>query len=87
MKDKIIEYYVIKELIKNYNKDNKDNKLNYNDSNVELLKELNYVIDFSNSLITRLINKDNSVKYVELIRLLSYIDLDLYNTHGIMLND
>ena len=84
MKDKIIEYYVIKELVKNYNK---NNKLSYNDSNVELLKELDYVIDFSNSLITRLINKDNSVKYVELIRLLSYIDLDLYNAHGIMLND
>jgi hypothetical protein len=84
VKDKIIEYYVIKELINNYNK---DNKLDYNDSNVDLLKELNYVIDFSNSLITRLINKDNSVKYVELVRLLSYIDLDLYNTHGIMLND
>lgn len=84
MKDKIIEYYVIKELVKNYNK---NNKLSYNDSNVELLKELDYVIDFSNSLITRLINKDNSVEYVELIRLLSYIDLDLYNAHGIMLND
>lgn len=84
MKDKIIEYYVIKELVKNYNK---NNKLSYNDSNVELLKELDYVIDFSNSLITRLINKDNSVEYVELIRLLSYIDLDLYNAHGIVLND
>lgn len=84
MKDKIIEYYVIKELINNYNK---DNKLNYNDSNVDLLKELNYVIDFSNSLITRLINKDDSVKYVELVRLLNYIDLDLYTDHGIMLND
>lgn len=84
LKDYLLEYYLLRELI------NRCNKLNSNilyiyDSDIEILKQLDNTLDFANNgIITRIFNKEK-IKYSELIELSDLMKHHIYNDYGILL--
>lgn len=84
LKDYLLEYYLLRELINRCNKFNSDILFIY-DSDIEILKQLNNTLDFTNNgIITRIFNKEK-IKYSELIELCDLMEHHIYDDYGILL--